>query len=98
MGDPCIGPPAIQSVMAPTPNWSVVSVVRIARVRKCILSHTVLSKGGELAETTVYLGRMKQYRPRLSPPLDFSELDDLFLGPTLLVPSLNGWVPFRGLA
>lgn len=45
-----------------------------------------ISKDGELAETTVHLGRIKQCRPPLSPSApDFSELDDMFLGTILPV-------------
>ena len=52
-----------------------------------------VSRDGELAETSVHLGRMKKYFPSSSNPTpDFTELDDWFLGTTLPIPDLDGSV------
>ena len=51
-----------------------------------------VTKDGNPAEITVYLGRIKKYvAPRSSRASDLDALDDFFLGTTLPVPDLEGW-------
>ena len=50
-----------------------------------------VTKDGNPAEITVYLGRIKKYvAPRSSRASDLDALDDFFLGTTLPVPDLEG--------
>ena len=52
-----------------------------------------VTKDGNPAENTVRLGRMKKNVVPLSSPVpDLDALDDLFLGTTLPVPDLEGFL------
>ena len=52
-----------------------------------------VSRDGELAETSVHLGRIRAYHSDTSSSVpDFTAPDELFLGTTLPVPDLDGFV------
>ena len=81
--------------VADGPNPKIISPWRGPYTVRSQLSPVIyrVARDGELAESSVHLGRIKAYHnDEYSSVPDFTALDDLFLGTTLPVPNLDGSV------